>query len=132
MWDHLIALRFGFWMCCAMIACGGRPSVEVELDAFSGRPNPKWTLSEEKASRLLKTIASLPEAKDAPHPPDLGFRGFVLRSGGRSIRVFGARVVIESAGLAKIYRDTAGIQKELAGDARERGFEAVVGDSSQR
>ena len=106
--------------------------MEVELDAFSGRPNPEWTLSGEKASRLLEKIASLPEAEDAPHPPGLGFRGFVLRSGGRSIRVFGARVVIESAGVVKIYRDTAGILTELAGDARERGFEAIVGDSSQR
>jgi hypothetical protein len=105
--------------------------VEVELDAFSGRPNPKWMLSEEKASRVLEKIESLPEIKDAPHPPDLGFRGFVLRVGGQSIRVFGGCVVVQSAGMVKVYRDTAGIQNELSGDARERGFEAIVGDSSR-
>jgi hypothetical protein len=115
-----------------MIACGGGRSVEIELDAFSGRPNPKWTLSESKGSRLLEKIASLPEANDAPHPPGLGFRGFVVRSGDRSIRVFGGRVVSEGPGPVKVYRDTAGVLKELAEDARERGFEDVVGGSSRR
>jgi len=107
--------------------------MEVELDAFSGRPNPKWTLPDERAARLLAQIASLPVAKDAPNPPDLGFRGFVLRSGGKSMRVFGGRVIVESLGSAKgIYRDSSGIEQELARDARERGFEAIVSDSTQR
>ena len=132
MWVHRFAVWLGLWMCCSIIACVGDHNVQVELDAFSGRPNPKWTLSEDKASRLLERIGSLPEAKDMPHPPALGFRGFVLRSGRRSIRVFEGRVLIEGAGLAKVYRDNAGIQEELAADARERGFAAVVDDPSHR
>ncbi|HYL77918.1 MAG TPA: hypothetical protein VEU96_27140 [Bryobacteraceae bacterium] len=126
-----IVFGLGLWICCSSIACAGGAKVDVELDAFSGRPNPKWTLSADKASRILKQIASLPETNDTLHIPDLGFRGFVLRSGGRSIRVFGGLVTIESAGVTKAHRDTAGILKDLTEDARKRGFEAVVGDSAK-
>ena len=100
--------------------------MEVELDAFSGRPNPKWTLGPEKASGLLTKISSLTETATAAHPPDLGFRGFVLRTGDRSIRVFGGGITIEEGGAARTYRDTAGIRDELIAEARQRGFEAVV------
>jgi hypothetical protein len=106
--------------------------MEVDLDAFSGRPNPKWTISEHEASRLLTDIASLPEAKDVPHPPDLGFRGFILRSGDVVMRVYGGRVVVEGPGTPRVYRDTAGIERELIKDARKRGFEAIVRDFGQR
>jgi hypothetical protein len=106
--------------------------MEVELDAFSGRPNPKWTLSPEKASEFLTKIKSLPVAGDAPHIPDLGFRGFILKSGDGLMRVYGGRVVIETPGASRIYRDTAGILAELTAEARRRGFEAVVADSRQQ
>src|SRR5258708_39526519 len=132
MGTHRVALRLWLSICSFMMACGGGPSMEVELDAFSGRPNPKWTLSEELSSRLLGQIASLPEAKDAPQLPDLGFRGFLLRSGDSSMRVFGGRVVIESARPKKIYRDTRGILEELVRDARRRSFGAIVGDSNPK
>lgn len=102
--------------------------MEVELDAFSGRPNPRWTLPLAKSSEMLTKIASLREPGDAPNPPDLGFRGFVLRSGGQAIRVFGGRIVVEEQGGARVYRDTAGIQAELAEQARERGFGSIIGD----
>jgi hypothetical protein len=128
----IITISLDCLICFAMIACDGSRAIEVELDAFSGRPNPKWTLSGEKSSQLLRKIDSLHETGDAPHPPDLGFRGFVLKSGDRSIRVYGGRIAIETAGAVRVYRDTAGIQAELTEEARQRGFEAIVVDSSPR
>ena len=122
------ASMVGFLICCAMIACDGSRTVEVELDAFSGRPNPRWTLSPAKSSEMVTKIASLREPADAPNPPDLGFRGFVLRSGDRAIRVFGGRIVVTEQGRAGVYRDTAGIEGELTEQARERGFGPVVGE----
>src|SRR4051794_36286568 len=89
-------LRGLLWSCWYITACRRR-NMEVELDAFSGRPNPKWTLTSEEADHLLREIQSLPETKDFPEPPDLGFRGFILHSGDRSIRVFGGRIVVESS-----------------------------------
>jgi hypothetical protein len=129
---RMTAFPLCLFICCGMNACGGGRAMEVELDAFSGRPNPKWTLSPEKASEFLAKIKALPVAGDAPHIPDLGFRGFILKSGDRLMRVYGARVIIETPGAARIYRDTAGIQAELTAEARRRGFEAVVADSGQQ
>lgn len=50
----------------------------VELDIFSGRPNPRWELDEPVARtvtefhRQLRPVADVP-----PGPPGLGYRGFV-------------------------------------------------------
>ena len=111
---------------CGMIACEGGQGMEVELDAFSGRPNPRWKVPPQRAAEYLKKIDSLPVASDAPHIPDLGFRGFILKSGERSMRVFRERIIVEGGGSQRIYRDTGGIQAELMAEARKRGFESVV------
>lgn len=50
----------------------------VELDIFSGRPNPRWRLDEPDARALLRLQAGLAEADAAPaEPPALGYRGFL-------------------------------------------------------
>lgn len=53
--------------------------VEVELDIFSGRPNPAWRLSQTEVAGFLGRLAALAEA--APNEPEmpLGYRGFVVR-----------------------------------------------------
>ena len=57
------------------------PKVVVEVDVFSGVPNPKWTLDADSAARLATFVSHLTPAPDgtAPSDPDLGFRGFVVR-----------------------------------------------------
>src|SRR5216684_2250826 len=116
------------WVCCAMIACNKGGRVEVELDAFSGLPNPKWELPPDKASALLSKIASLSEEITEAPAPGLGYRGFVLRSGERSYRVYRGRVTMNEHGVSRTCRDTANIEAELATEARQRGYKAVVGD----
>ena len=59
----------------------------VELDAFSGRPNPRWTLSETQAAELGRLMACLSPAAGAAslRSPGLGYRGFRLQgSDGRT------------------------------------------------
>ena len=64
--------------------------LEIEIDAFSGRPNPRLmaTPDEERAILALWDRASAHRAASAT-PPDLGFRGFVLHrdKGSRPRRV---------------------------------------------
>jgi hypothetical protein len=49
----------------------------VELDVFSGRPNPRWELDEKKGATLTRLEASLHRAdRVPPAPPGLGYRGF--------------------------------------------------------
>jgi hypothetical protein len=53
-------------------------SAEVELDIFSGGPNPMWRLSDADAAALLRELEELPEAPPAAIADNLGYRGFVV------------------------------------------------------
>ena len=56
----------------------GDPTVRIELDIFSGRPNPEWTLTAAQAAELEAMTASLTFAEAPPPPFDgLGYRGIV-------------------------------------------------------
>jgi hypothetical protein len=66
----------------------------VELDAFSGRPNPSWRLSDTEAAEFARLIAGLAPASggSSPHLPGLGYRGFQLESAAGAYRVYGELV----------------------------------------
>jgi len=54
--------------------------MRVELDIFSGRPNPEWDLSAEQADELLQRLQTLPAMQaQAPAPAGLGYRGIIAR-----------------------------------------------------
>lgn len=57
-------------------------SIQVTLNIFSGRPNPTWSLEHPTAQECMRFIDSLPPlaAEDAPVPPGLGYRGFIIQS----------------------------------------------------
>jgi len=51
----------------------------VELDVFSGRPNPRWELDEPSAKVLRELLSRLAiTANRPPEPAGLGYRGFVF------------------------------------------------------
>jgi len=100
--------------------------VRLELDAFSGVPNPHWDLPAAESRRITAKIESLPEVQAPVHVPDLGFRGFLLHKDGELIRVYGGYVIRQAQGRSTTYRDTAGIEGQLAADARTRGYSDVL------
>ncbi|RKH10766.1 hypothetical protein D7V97_12940 [Corallococcus sp. CA053C] len=57
--------------------------LEVELDIFSGRPNPTWQLSEKEEKQLMDRVVAEPAQLSATSPSEedfgLGYRGFVVR-----------------------------------------------------
>lgn len=54
--------------------------MHVELDVFSGRPNPTWALATEQADELARLHAALPATDARTSLPDgLGYRGFKIR-----------------------------------------------------
>ena len=55
------------------------PRIEVELDIFSGNPNPAWTLSDGDSAHFLEKLALLPAAPPAEFATNLGYRGFIVR-----------------------------------------------------
>ena len=50
--------------------------ITVEVDLFSGRPNPRWPLTEAEARDLAALLAGRSDSSSAP--PPLGYRGFVI------------------------------------------------------
>lgn len=67
--------------------------VEIEVDIFSGRPNPTWRLSQQEAQLLSTMLEQLSSAEPQDLFEGLGYRGFVVTSGkplagATTIRVF--------------------------------------------
>jgi hypothetical protein len=54
-------------------------NVVVEIDIFSGMPNPAWTLSEAQANEFLAKLGELPETKGKSRSGNLGYAGLIVR-----------------------------------------------------
>ena len=122
------------WLIIALVCAIGCASpnpprtspVEIELDAFSGRPNPKWTASPERAASVSRALSSLSAAQARPEPDHLGYRGFIVRQDGLRARVYGGYVHVTANGNTRTFVDSAGLEAQLTADASERGFGGVI------
>lgn len=96
--------------------------VEVELDVFSGRPNPHWTLGGDRAQELPDLLRDL-EPAESREPPGLGYRGFLLTAAGAKARVFGGVITMMRDGddVAR-FKDGHGVEQLLLEQAREHGY----------
>lgn len=105
----------------AMAGCSSTTSIEletsntsVELDAYSGLPNPTWQLTVVEAQELERKLEDLPPGEGAI-PDHLGYRGFQIRP--QEVRLYGGIVVWNS----KVYRDVHGAEAWLLAYAQRRG-----------
>jgi hypothetical protein len=53
---------------------------EVELDIFSGMPNPTWVLTTAEAESLARRLAALPRISARELSARLGYRGLVVKA----------------------------------------------------
>jgi hypothetical protein len=91
--------------------------ISVELDMYSGRPNPVWQLSEEESAQLLAHLSDLPEAT-AVTPDHLGYRGFLVRyPSGQQFRVYSGSIFLED----KVYADLHDAEAWLVAYAERKG-----------
>jgi|SRR5687767_5642425 len=100
----------------------------VELDAFSGRPNPRWPLSVEEARELSLRLSDLEPARGATLPATrLGYRGFYIDSvGGERVFITNGLIAFLRNGEPRIiYRDSRGAEEALKTQARSRGVGGV-------
>jgi hypothetical protein len=59
--------------------------IQVEVDVYSGRPNPRWDLSTQQAADFLKMVQALPEREsDSALFEGLGYRGLKITGSGLS------------------------------------------------
>ena len=59
----------------------------VELDIFSGRPNPTWTLPDAEATAFREKLDGLAGTASGQVANNLGYRGFVVRTGDEVVTV---------------------------------------------
>jgi hypothetical protein len=53
--------------------------ITVELDIFSGNPNPEWTLTRKEESELIARVLAEPSLTQPPKKAGrLGYRGFII------------------------------------------------------
>ncbi len=70
-------LALAVWMagCVVMMA----DAVQVEVDVYSGRPNPRWTLSGDASAEVMRRLRALArEDGRAAQPDGLGYRGMLV------------------------------------------------------
>jgi hypothetical protein len=88
------ALQRVLWLLlCWPLSCnqlsGNRERTLVELDAFSGRPNPRWELDEPSSQQLRQLQGRLTSTLESvPEPPGLGYRGFLYADGSGQVRAY--------------------------------------------
>ena len=107
--------------------------VQVELDVYSGQPNPTWSLSSQDSLELARRLAGLPQLSQIPSEGDLGYRGFVVHNPGNvagigsQVRVRnGTITVTDKDGHRIAYQDTQGLEAWLEEQARAHGQADVL------
>jgi hypothetical protein len=55
------------------------PRCEVELDIFSGMPNPTWILTDAEGESFVKRLAALGPSSSSGLSGNLGYRGFIVQ-----------------------------------------------------
>lgn len=59
---------------------GDTAVTQVELDIFSGLPNPEWPMSEDESQIFNEMLEACPEIYQTEMSEDLGYRGFVVHT----------------------------------------------------
>jgi hypothetical protein len=102
--------------------------MDVDVDLFSGRSNPRWTLGREEAIALADRLRDLPLRGHKTEPPGLGYCGFVVHNDAlefglpRRLRIYQGVTDLTSAGEGVQYDDKQGVEMFLSVQARERGY----------
>jgi hypothetical protein len=117
---------------CASNKANQRMKIFVQLDVFSGRPNPSWELSPSESGELLKQLSLLTEVdkNNAPFHDNLGYRGFIIsfQEDGSTkpppnvYRVYKGFVLMNG----KVYSDSSYIEKQLLEQAGNKGFKDII------
>jgi hypothetical protein len=118
----------------AVLACAGSTSTielssaQIELDAFSGRPNPRWRLTAAEQSMLQSKLSNLPATSRGAVPEGrLGYRGFYIHDQTLRIQVANRLIVVSRAGATeKVFADAHGVEEYLLGLAERRGYRGRV------
>lgn len=115
--------------------------ITVELDIFSAKPNPVWTLTANEEKEMLDRVLANPSLTDPPKSSGkLGYRGFIITASDE------AKTTLEKAGLPSFFyieskkqaaSETALVTsietgKAVAADGKKFALESLKADRKQR
>lgn len=70
--------------------------MQVELDVFSGRPNPYWNLTPQETNEFVRLFQALPPNKEQGSIKEgLGYRGLIVTNNTKSLEDYN-RIVISN------------------------------------
>ena len=108
--------------------------MNVEIDLFSGRPNPRFALAPDDVTDLVRRLTALPPTTDRAPAPVLGYRGMRIRdetgeSPVTEVQVFGGTAVLhDHHGDQHLFRDPdRALERRLLDLAAPHVEPAVVG-----
>jgi hypothetical protein len=105
-------------------------TIHVELDVFSGRPNPTWVVEDEQARELVAALSALPTTSAPSATPDgLGYRCFRLvgvPSMGVVTAGYGSITVTNGASVAHRLDPQRTVEAMLLRSAQGRVDEALL------
>jgi hypothetical protein len=111
--------------------------IEVELDIFSGEPNPKWELLEEQIEELEAKLRVFFASTKPQTPPPLGYRGFFITNFDRNpmipeqIHAYNGVLTIMDKARADCWKDESKIEEWLISQARELGYGKIIDEDRQ-
>jgi hypothetical protein len=89
---------------CSTTAIGDVP-MQVELDVFSGRPNPYWNLTPQEANEFISLLQALPQTQaQGAVKEGLGYRGLIVTDPDQTIA--GYDQIVISNGVVVARRDS--------------------------
>ena len=107
-------------------------TVKVELDIFSGEPNPAWPLSEKQVEELKKKMEATSSSDQGEKPPILGYRGFIITNPGKipsipeRTRIYAGILTATVEGKREYRKDADGIEEWFIEYAREQGYGELI------
>lgn len=127
----LLFLIIFIFSACSSTKTKQQMKISIQLDVFSGRPNPSWELSPSESGELFNQLSLLPEADaaKAPYYDRLGYRGFIVSvyekdttSSPSIYRIFQGYVFNSD----KLYSDKDSLEKSFIEQARKKGFADII------
>ncbi|MEG4092531.1 hypothetical protein [Microcoleus sp. Pol12B4] len=99
--ERIIGLGFLMFLVtllgCSVTALGDK-KMQVEVDMFSGRPNPHWELTVQESQQFTQRLQSLSTHQgEGAVNEGLGYRGLIVRESGEEVE--GDREIVISNGL---------------------------------
>lgn len=94
-------------------------AVDVTLGIYSGRPDPRWSLTAEQAGGLEKLLANLPEGTGTPPVGGLGYHGFTIVLPGGTLIAYHGMVAPPGEGSRTVKADpTRSVERYLLETSR--------------